>query len=70
MTIVDINDFSPRFAEPWSEESPYITINIAEEQPNDTVVFKFMASDADSNIDYFKVTEKKNAPLIHSKFTV
>ena len=58
VTIVDVNDFAPRFQEPWSEESPYITINVAEEQPNGTVVHKFMASDADSNIDYFRISPK------------
>ena len=58
VTIVDVNDFAPRFQDPWSEESPYLTINVAEEQPNGTAVHKFMASDADSNIDYFRISPK------------
>jgi hypothetical protein len=58
VTIVDINDFAPRFQDPWSPDGPYITINVAEEQPNGTFVYKFIASDADSNIDYFKIAPK------------
>ncbi len=43
---------------PWSPESPYITIEVPEEQPNGTVVHRFAASDVDSNIDYFEIKPK------------
>lgn len=58
ITLVDINDFEPRFQEPWTVESPYISISVPEEQPNDTIVYKFGASDVDSNIDSFKIIPK------------
>ncbi len=58
VTIVDINDFAPTFPEPWSDVNPYITINIVEEQPNGTVVHKFVASDADSNIESYEIQPK------------
>jgi hypothetical protein len=58
VTIVDINDFAPTFPEPWSDVNPYITINVVEEQPNGTVVHKFVASDADSNIESYEIQPK------------
>ncbi len=58
ITLVDINDYPPEFLEPWSSQSPYITINVAEEHPNGTLVHKFMAKDIDSNIDYFQIHPK------------
>jgi hypothetical protein len=58
ITLVDINDFEPRFKEPWSLESPYIMIHVPEEMTNGTVVHKFVATDADSNIDSFQIKPK------------
>ena len=58
VTIVDVNDFAPTFPEPWSDANPYITINIAEGQANGTIVHKFVASDADSNIESFEIMPK------------
>ncbi len=58
VTIVDINDFAPTFPEPWSDANPYITINVVEGQPNGTVVHKFVATDADSNIESYEIIPK------------
>jgi hypothetical protein len=55
ITLVDINDFSPVFPEPWSLENPFISISVPEEMQNGTVVHRFIASDADSNIDSYKI---------------
>ena len=58
ITIVDINDFAPAFPEPWSEINPYITINVPEGLPNGSVVYKFVATDADSNIESYEIKPK------------
>ena len=58
VTIVDVNDFAPTFPEPWSDANPYITITIAEGQANGTIVHKFVASDADSNIESYEIMPK------------
>ncbi len=41
-----------------TESSPYITINVVEEQPNGTIVYKFVATDADSNIESYQIRPK------------
>ena len=58
VTIVDVNDYPPRFQSPWTEENPYITINVNEEQSIGSVVYTFIASDADSNIEKFRIKPK------------
>lgn len=55
VTIVDVNDFPPAFLEPWTPQRPFITITVPEEQPKGTVVHTFTATDADSNIDRFRI---------------
>jgi len=58
ITIVDVNDFPPMFQAPWSEENPYITINVNEEQSVGSVVHTFIATDQDSNIEKFRIKPK------------
>ena len=58
VTIVDVNDFPPMFQAPWSEENPYITINVNEEQSVGSVVHTFIATDQDSNIEKFRIKPK------------
>ena len=64
ITIIDVNDFPPMFARPWTVEDPRYTLDILEEQPVHTIVDTFVATDADSNIaayaiepenDYFEI---------------
>ena len=55
VTIVDVNDFPPAFIEPWTPQRPYLSISVPEEQPEGTVVHTFRATDADSNIDQFRI---------------
>jgi hypothetical protein len=50
VTIIDVNDFPPTFARPWTTENPYYMLDIPEEQPIGTIVDTFVASDVDSNI--------------------
>nr|XP_053634394.1 LOW QUALITY PROTEIN: cadherin-87A-like [Cherax quadricarinatus] len=50
ITIVDVNDFPPVFAPPWSTESPVIHVKVAEELPRGSLLTTITASDVDSNI--------------------
>ena len=58
VTIVDVNDDPPVFESPWTEDNPYITINVNEEQAIGSVVHTFIATDADSNIEKFRIKPK------------
>ena len=58
ITIIDVNDFAPEFPLPWSLTSNYITINVKEEKPVGTEVYKFTATDKDSNIARFEIKPK------------
>jgi len=55
ITIIDVNDFAPEFPAPWSLEANYITINVKEEKPVGTEVYKFTATDKDSNIARYEI---------------
>lgn len=50
VTIIDINQFAPEFAKPWTKENPKYVIEMQEEQPIGSVVGAFTATDQDSNI--------------------
>lgn len=54
VTIIDVNDIPPVFEAPWTKENPYYTISILEEQPINSLVGKFTATD-DSGIDYYGI---------------
>lgn len=64
ITIVDVNDFAPRFLPPWTPEKPNYSLTILEEQSIGSVVATYSATDVDSNIaeyvidpenDYFEI---------------
>lgn len=64
ITIVDVNDFPPKFAAPWTPENPNFSLIILEEQPVGSIVATYTATDIDSNIaeyvldpehDYFEI---------------
>ncbi|GLV42165.1 Cadherin 87A, partial [Carabus blaptoides fortunei] len=50
ITIVDVNDFPPTFAAPWTPEHPNYSLTILEEQPIGSIVATYTATDIDSNI--------------------
>ncbi|XP_067010919.2 cadherin-87A [Anabrus simplex] len=50
ITIIDVNDYPPMFAKPWTPEFPHYTVEMLEEQPVGTVVGTFVATDQDSKI--------------------
>ena len=58
VTIVDVNDYPPVFQAPWTEENPYITIDVSEEQNVGSIVHTFIATDVDSNIEKFRIKPK------------
>ena len=55
ITIIDVNDFAPEFPAPWSPENNYITITVKEEKPVGSEVYRFIASDKDSNIARYEI---------------
>ncbi|PNF35261.1 hypothetical protein B7P43_G04794, partial [Cryptotermes secundus] len=55
VTIIDVNDFPPTFARPWTAENPRYMLDILEEQPIGTIVDTFVASDVDSNIAAYAI---------------
>ena len=58
ITIIDVNDFAPEFPAPWTREANYITINVNEEKPVGTEVYKFTATDKDSNIARYAISPR------------
>jgi len=58
ITIIDVNDFAPEFPAPWTLEANYITINVKEEKPVGTEVYKFTATDKDSNIARYAISPR------------
>ena len=55
ITIIDVNDFPPTFARPWTKENPHYVLDIPEEQPVGSIVDTFVASDVDSNIAAYAI---------------
>ncbi|XP_037922792.1 cadherin-87A [Hermetia illucens] len=57
ISIIDVNEVPPKFAQPWSEDDPILKYQIPEEQPIGTILTTLQASDEDSTIDAFNITE-------------
>jgi len=55
ITIIDVNDFPPTFARPWTKENPRYVLDIPEEQPVGSLVDTFVAADVDSNIAAYAI---------------
>ena len=60
ITIIDVNDFAPEFPPPWSKESPKILISVNEEKPLGSEVYRFTATDKDSNIAKYEINPKND----------
>ncbi|XP_050101039.1 cadherin-87A isoform X1 [Anopheles aquasalis] len=57
ITITDVNEEPPLFAPPWTPESPYYRFQVVEEQPIGTILTTMQATDADSTIAEYRMTE-------------
>jgi hypothetical protein len=55
ITIIDVNDFAPTFPQPWTPDLKIIEIRVKEEKPVGSEVYKFTATDKDSNIARFEI---------------
>ncbi|EDW97645.1 cadherin-87A [Drosophila yakuba] len=55
--IIDVNKNPPRFNAPWSVEQPQIKLQMVEEQPVGTVLTTLQATDEDSSIGEFNITD-------------
>ncbi|KAK9508052.1 hypothetical protein O3M35_007799 [Rhynocoris fuscipes] len=55
ITIIDVNDYAPEFLKPWTVTNPTYTVEVFEEQPPNTVVGTFTATDQDSNSIWYSI---------------
>ncbi|KAG4077206.1 hypothetical protein HA402_016193 [Bradysia odoriphaga] len=55
ITIIDVNELPPEFTPPWTPSSPKLNFQVIEEQQIGTILTKLQATDADSNIDEYKL---------------
>ena len=55
ITIIDVNDFPPEFPAPWSPDNSVIPIFVNEEKPVGSEVYRFTATDKDSNIARYEI---------------
>jgi len=55
ITILDVNKNPPSFDHPWSEEEPFLSLVVAEEQPDGSVVGKIMSTDPDSPVGRYEI---------------
>nr|XP_040218321.2 cadherin-87A isoform X1 [Anopheles coluzzii]XP_049463650.1 cadherin-87A isoform X1 [Anopheles coluzzii]XP_049463651.1 cadherin-87A isoform X1 [Anopheles coluzzii]XP_049463652.1 cadherin-87A isoform X1 [Anopheles coluzzii]XP_049463653.1 cadherin-87A isoform X1 [Anopheles coluzzii]XP_049463654.1 cadherin-87A isoform X1 [Anopheles coluzzii] len=57
ITITDVNEEPPLFAPPWTPENPHYHYQVVEEQPIGTILTTVQATDADSTIAEYRMTE-------------
>ncbi|XP_053671726.1 cadherin-87A [Anopheles nili] len=57
ITITDVNEEPPLFAPPWTPENPHYRFQVVEEQPIGTILTTVQATDADSTIAEYRMTE-------------
>ncbi|XP_058116398.1 cadherin-87A [Anopheles ziemanni] len=57
ITITDVNEEPPIFAPPWTPDSPTYHFQVVEEQPVGTILTTIQATDADSTIAEYRMTE-------------
>ncbi|XP_047099103.1 cadherin-87A [Schistocerca piceifrons] len=55
ITIIDVNDYPPTFAKPWTVQDPHYTADILEEQPPGTIIDTYTATDVDSKIAAYAI---------------
>ena len=59
ITIIDVNDFAPEFSSPWSPDNNTIMISVNEEKQVGSEVFRFTATDKDSNIARYEISQNE-----------
>ncbi|EDW37985.1 GL12362 [Drosophila persimilis] len=64
--IIDVNKIPPRFSAPWSAERPLIKLQMVEEQPVGTVLTILQATDEDSSIGEYNITENEYFSINHT----
>ncbi|XP_058058428.1 cadherin-87A [Anopheles bellator] len=57
ITITDVNEEPPLFSPPWTPERPYYHFQVVEEQPIGTILTTMQATDADSTIAEYRMTD-------------
>uniref|UniRef100_A0A182Y7D4 Cadherin domain-containing protein n=1 Tax=Anopheles stephensi TaxID=30069 RepID=A0A182Y7D4_ANOST len=57
ITITDVNEEPPLFAPPWTPENPHYHYQVVEEQPIGTILTTVQATDADSTIAEYRMTD-------------
>ncbi|XP_037891980.1 cadherin-87A [Glossina fuscipes] len=55
--IIDVNEIAPKFNSPWTIENPVIKLQMSEEQPVGSVLTTLQASDDDSTIGDYDISE-------------
>uniref|UniRef100_A0A1A9VG57 Cadherin domain-containing protein n=1 Tax=Glossina austeni TaxID=7395 RepID=A0A1A9VG57_GLOAU len=55
--IIDVNEIAPKFNLPWTIENPVIKLQMSEEQPVGSVLTTLQASDDDSTIGDYDISE-------------
>ncbi|XP_034663045.1 cadherin-87A isoform X2 [Drosophila subobscura] len=68
--IIDVNKIPPRFSAPWSAEQPRIKLQMVEEQPVGTVLTILQATDEDSSIGEYNITENEYFAINHTSGAV
>ncbi|KAL5273464.1 hypothetical protein ACFFRR_000290 [Megaselia abdita] len=59
ITIIDINEIPPKFYPPWTPENPTIKVQFVEEQPIGTTLITLQASDEDSTIGEYRISDNE-----------
>ncbi|XP_055585161.1 cadherin-87A [Uranotaenia lowii] len=57
ITIIDVNEEPPLFVPPWRPDAPRYRFQIQEEQPIGTILTTMQATDADSTVAEYRMTD-------------
>ncbi|XP_055623372.1 cadherin-87A [Toxorhynchites rutilus septentrionalis] len=57
ITIIDVNEEPPLFMPPWTPEMPRYRFEVLEEQPLGTILTTMQATDADSTVAEYRMTD-------------
>lgn len=56
---MDVNEFGPEFAAPWTPERPVLTYELREEMPPGTVFGRVRATDRDTQVRRYQASESE-----------
>ncbi|XP_053682239.1 cadherin-87A [Sabethes cyaneus] len=57
ITIIDVNEEPPLFVAPWTQAEPRYRFEVLEEQPLGTILTTMQATDADSTVAEYRMTD-------------